>query len=72
MKSEYRALMEAEICANGKLRDLAGRKNEMELEMAEINEASAYQERVLRETRQKWRKLNEVSLVRTQEWRSRC
>lgn len=52
MRKEYRALIEAEICAEGKLRELAVRKQEAEKTLAEINLAAAYQERCLAEARE--------------------
>lgn len=59
MKTEYRALVEAEICAESKLCDLAVRKSEAERELAEVNEATAYQERVLQEARQQMARIEQ-------------
>ncbi|MDR0259624.1 MAG: hypothetical protein LBE51_13635 [Acidovorax sp.] len=59
MKTEYRALVEAEICAEGKLHALAGRKSEVERELAEVNEAAAYQGRVLQEARQQMARIEQ-------------
>lgn len=53
MRKEYRALIEAEICAEGKLRELAVRRQEAEKTLAEINQAAAYQEQRLAETRKR-------------------
>lgn len=53
MRKEYRALIEAEICAEGKLRELAVRKQEAEKTLAAINQAAAYQEQGLAETRKR-------------------
>lgn len=63
MKTKYRTLVEAEICAEGKLRALAGRKVEAVRELDEINNATAYQERVLRETRQQMERIEQSAVV---------
>lgn len=53
MKSEYRALVEAEICAEGKLRELAEQKLKAEQALASINQTIQYQQIHLTETRQR-------------------
>ena len=57
MRKEYRALIEAEICAECKLRELATRKQEAEKTLAEINQAAAYQETGLAETRERLKRI---------------
>lgn len=53
MKSEYRALVEAEICAEGKLRELAEQKLKAEQALASVNQTIQYQQIHLTETRQR-------------------
>lgn len=57
MRQKYRALIEAEICAEGKLRELAVRKQDPEKTLAEINQAAAYQEMGLAETRERLKRI---------------
>lgn len=53
MKNEYRALVEAEICAEGKLRDLSEQKLKAEQTLSSINHSIQYQQGYLTETRQR-------------------
>lgn len=59
MKKEYRSLIEAEICAEAKLRELAEQKLKAEQTLASINNSIQYQQGYLIETRQRLKAIEE-------------